>query len=302
MTISKARSVTFPWTGEEVKSVGSLHAEILKNQFAQAMRTLVNEVEADLAALHLYASRGYGAAANTPFASTLGDPAQVRKILADNGSTMTDLQMVINTTAGANLRTLAVMNAAADAGTIALRERGVLLDIHGFKIRESAQVKTVASVGNNTGTYAANGAHAVGVTTITLKTGTGTILAGDIIYFGSDTANKYEVLTGLAAAGDITINKPGLRVALAGNENVTVVAASTRNMAFDRGAIHLLTRLPAMPDGGDSADEQIVVTDPISNISFLVCKYRQYHQVSYEVGLAWGVKAAKTEDIAVLIG
>lgn len=301
MTISKARSVSFPWTGEEVKSVGSLHAKVLKDQFEQAMRTLVNEVEADLAALHLYASRGYGAAATAPFASTLGDPAQVRKILADNGSPMTDLQMIINTTAGANLRTLAVMNAAADAGTVALRERGVLLDIHGFKIRESAQVKTVASVGNNTGPYVVNGAHAVGVTSVALKTGTGTILAGDIVYFNGDTANKYIVKTGIAAAGSIVINMPGLRVALADGNSVTVVAASTRNMAFDRGAIHLLTRLPAMPDGGDSADEQIVVTDPISNISFLVCKYRQYHQVSYEVGLAWGVKAAKTENIAVLI-
>jgi hypothetical protein len=301
MSISKARSVTFPWTGEEIKSLGSLHATILRDQFAQAMRTLVNEVEADLAALHLYASRGYGAAATAPFASTLGDPAQVRKILNDNGSPMTDLQMVINTTAGANLRTLAVMNAAADAGTIALRERGVLLDIHGFKIRESAQVKTVAAVGNNTGPYVINGTNAVGATSVVLKTGTGTILAGDIVYFNGDTTNKYEVLTGIAAAGSIVINKPGLRVALADGQAVAVVAASTRNMAFDRGAIHLLARLPAMPDGGDSAEESIVATDPISGISFQVNKYRQYHQVSYEVGLAWGVKAAKSENIAILI-
>lgn len=302
MSISKAKSVTFPWNGEEQKSLGGTYRMVLRDQFAQAMRTLVNEVEADVAALHLYASRAYGAAGTTPFASSLGDPAQVRRILSDNGAPMTDLQMVINTAAGANLRTLAVMNSAADAGTPNLRQSGVLLDIHGFKIRESAQVKTVTSVGNNTGPYVINGVHAVGATSITLKTGTGTILAGDIVHFNGDTGNKYLVKTGIAAAGTITINEPGLRVALADGQSVTVTAVSARNMAFDRSAIHLLARLPAMPEGGDAASEVMTVTDPLTNISFLVAQYRQYHQVSYEVGLAWGVKLAKSAHVAVLIG
>ena len=51
MTISKSRSTVFGWNGEEQKSLGGLYNKILVDEFAQAMRTLVNEVETDLAAL-----------------------------------------------------------------------------------------------------------------------------------------------------------------------------------------------------------------------------------------------------------
>ena len=302
LSISKSRGVTFYWTGEEQMGLGGLYGKILRDQFAQGMRTLANEIEADIAALHVLSSRSYGTAGTTPFASTLGDPAQMRKILTDNGTSMSDLQLVINSAAGANLRTLATMNALEEMGTTALRERGTLLNVHGFTIRESAQVKTTAAVGNNTGTYAVNGAHAVGVTTITVKTGTGTILAGDIITFGGSDVNQYVVTTGVSNGTTIVLGAPGLRVALAGNEAVAIKAVSTRNMAFDRGAIHLLTRIPAMPAGGDDADDVIVVTDPVSNISFQVAMYRQRRRVAFEIGTAWGVKMVNPEHTAILAG
>jgi hypothetical protein len=50
------------------------------------------------------------------------------------------------------------------------------------------------------------------------------------------------------------------------------------------------------------ADDVMVVTDPFSGISFQICTYKGYRQVKYEVGLAWGVKALKSEHIAVLVG
>ena len=65
MTISKSKSATFYWTGEDQKSLGGLYNKILQDQFAQAMRVLVNEVEADLALLYKYASRAYGTAGTT---------------------------------------------------------------------------------------------------------------------------------------------------------------------------------------------------------------------------------------------
>ena len=120
MTITKARRVPFRWNGEErlgVDNNGAQFNVILRDQFLQAMRTLTNEVEADLAANHINASRAYGTSATVPFASTLADTAQARKILADNGAPDADMQMVINTAAGANLRTLAQLTKANEAGT-----------------------------------------------------------------------------------------------------------------------------------------------------------------------------------------
>ena len=73
-------------------------------------------------------------------------------------------------------------------------------------------------------------------------------------------------------------------------------------MAFSKSALHLATRVPAMPTGGYSADDVVVVSDPVSGISFQVALYRQFKRVAFEVGAAWGVKCTKPEHCAVLLG
>ena len=88
----------------------------------------------------------------------------------------------------------------------------------------------------------------------------------------------------------------------AGESVVAVGNAYAANMAFAREAIALMTRVPAMPEGGDAADDVTVVSDEQTGLSFQVALYRQYRQVAFEVGLAWGVKAVKSEAIALLLG
>ena len=84
--------------------------------------------------------------------------------------------------------------------------------------------------------------------------------------------------------------------------NITVIAATARNMAFSRSAIALATRAPALPEEGDLAVDRQVITDPRSGLSFEVSMYPQYRQMQYEIALAWGVKAVKTAHIALLLG
>lgn len=302
MTISKSRSATFFWEAEEQKGLGGLYNSILQDQFTQAMRTLVNEVEADLAGLYVYASRAYGTAGTTPFASTLADPAEMRKILADNGAPLSDLQLVIDTAAGAKLRTLGQL---VVPGAVSGIRNGVLLDLHGFMVRESAQVKAHTK-GAGTG-YAVDltAGYAAGTTTVHLDTGTGAIKAGDILantITGRDT-NKYVVATGGSGGeADYVLAAPGLKIAWVNNDTVAIGNSYTANLAFSKSAIHLLMRVPAMPEGGDSADDVTVITDEQTGISFQVAMYRQRRRVAYEVGLAWGVKAVKTNAIAILLG
>ncbi len=305
MTISKSRGVPFGWNGEEQLSVGQQYNQFLVNQFAQAMRTLTNEVEADVATLYIYASRAYGTAGTTPFATNLAEVAQMRKILEDNGAPLSDLQLVLGTTAEAALRTLANLNAAGDAGTTNLLRRGVIDDLHGFAVRASGQTKT-HTAGGATGTLVdLTAGYAKGSKTIHADTQTGVMVAGDVIAntkTGRDTS-KYVVKTPLAAAeGDIVLQNPGIQVAWVNNDPLTSSASYSANLAFARSAINLMTRVPQMPKEGDAADDVTVITDELSGLSFQVAMYKQYRQITFEVGLAWGVKVVKSEAIAILLG
>ncbi len=308
MKITKSRRVPIRWNGEEQKGYrnNGNYEKTLAQQFAQAVRTLCNEVESDLAGLNITASRAYGTAGTTPFATSLSDPPQVRKILADNGAPMNDVTLAIDTTAGAALRSLTQLTNVNQSGTDATLRRGILLPLDDMNVRESAKItKPTAGTG---AAYLVNNISnlAIGATVIAADTGTGTILAGDIVTFAADTVNKYVVATALAA-GSFTIAAPGLLVAVPDNNAITVVATARRNFAFERTAIQLLARTPAMPvdptgKAIDMADDMTFVTDPISGLTFQVALYKQYRQLKYEVCLAWGVQNIKPEFTALLLG
>jgi hypothetical protein len=301
LTLSKNKYAGFSWTGEETYSVdqGPGFLTIRQGQIAQAFRALVNEMENDVCdALALGASRAFGTAGTTPFASTLGDSAQVRKILDDNGAPASGRSLVINTSAGAALRTLGQLTKANEAGTAMTLRDGELLNLHGFSVRESAQVNN-ATAGTGSG-HLINEAsgYAVGATSLTLDTGTGTILAGDIITIGT---NKYVVKTALAD-NVVVIESPGLVAAVANNAEVTVNATSARNLAFSSDAIVLATRLPIFPGEGDLAIDNEVITDPRTGISFDLRVYPGDGMVLYRIHALWGFKVLKPAHSALLLG
>lgn len=306
MKITKSRTVRFYWTGEDEAGLGSKKSVLENNKFAQAMRTLTNEIETDLAGLYTSCSRAYGTAGTTPFgtAGDFSDAAQVVKILEDNGAPTGDIQLVINTAAGANIvGKQARADIIGDSSIRNLQQQGMLLDIAGCKIRKSAKINShTKGTGASYDTDLVDG-YAIGDTTIHVDTGTGTILAGDVVTFTGDT-NKYVVGTGFAGDGDgdIVINNPGLLATLANNIDVTIGNSYAANMCFDRSAIHLLCRLPKLPTGGDQADDEYVLVDPVSGIAFRIALYRGYMANQIAIQAAWGVKAVKPAHMALLLG
>jgi hypothetical protein len=308
LSITKARRVPFRWNGEQTKGInngGPGVTAIQGNQIAQAIRTLTNEMEADLCGLYNVASRAYGTATTQPFASDLSDIAQARKILVDNGAPISELQMVLDTGAGAKMRSLGQLTKANESADTGLLRQGLLQQLQGFDIRESAGIKRPTSGTGASGTTNTAG-YAVGATTITMASaGTGTVLAGDVITFAGDT-NKYVVVTGdadISNGGTLVLAAPGLRQAIPASATAfTVVAISARNMAFARTAIVLAARLPALPDGGDVALDRTTVVDPRSGFAFELAMYAQYRQMQYEISAAWGVAMIKAEHAAILLG
>ena len=307
ITISKYRAFPFSWDGEEQNGLnnnGPGYSQIKNNQILQAMRAAVNEVETDLAALHVYFSRAYGTAATTPFgtAGDFTDATETLRILKDNGAPP-DYQMVLNTAAGAKF--LGKQASSSVQFNDSILRQGELMTVSGMPLRESAQIVT-STAGTASSATTDNAGYAVGATTITLASaGTGTLVAGDVITFAGD-SNKYVVTSGdtdVSNGGTITLAEPGLRVAMsAATKAITVVAAAARNMAFSRSAIVLATRMPKRPEEGDMAIDVATITDPRSGLSFEVSVYPGYRKVRYELALAWGVKVIKPAHTALLLG
>lgn len=307
ITINKAKSVPFGITGEENRGLNSAGttATINRDRIAQAMRTLTNEIETDLAALFPLASRAYGTATGTPFgtAGDLSDFAGARRILSDNGAPSGELKMVLSPSNVERLRgkqnTLFRVN---EAGSDELLRTGNIGSVQGFALGESRQIRTAVAVGTGASYVSSVAALTVGQTAIPIITGTGTVLAGDIVMFAND-PNQYVVATGVAAPGTITIQEPGLQVAQASaSRAMTIVAATTRSMFFHRGAIQLAIRAPAMPDGGDMADDVMTLVDPFSGITFEFVIYKGKRQVRYEVNAAWGCAVVQPRHLGLLIG
>jgi hypothetical protein len=307
ISITKSRAFPFSWNGEEQGKLntGVGYLPIRANQIAQAMRAAVAEVEADLAALHKTFSRAYGTATTTPFgtAGDFTDATQTLKILKDNGAPLTGNQLVLNTTAGANF--LGKQSNSSVQFDDSMMKQGIIQTVSGMDIRESGYIET-STAGTGASATTNTTGYAIGSTTITLASaGTGTIVAGDVITFAGDT-NKYVVVTGdtdVSGGGTIVLAAPGLRKALAASAvAITVVAAAARNMAFNRSAIVLATRMPERPAEGDMALDVMALSDPRTGLTFEVSIYPGNRMVRYEVAIAWGVKNIKPEHTAILLG
>lgn len=308
LTISKSRFTDFGIVGEEARGLNfgpgvlSVQADLI----AQGFRSLTNEMEADLAgAAMLGASRAYGTAGTTPFASGVGDSAQLRKILDDNGAPGVGRSCIISTSTGANLRTNTQLTKANEAGQVMTLRQGELVELHGISYKESGQAGyhiagTAASATTNSAGYA------VGATTITLASaGTGTFLPGDVIQFAGD-PNKYVVVTGdsdTSNGGTITISAPGLLVAIPASATaITRLGSYTANVGFSSNAMVLASRLPALPNEGDLALDRQIVVDPRSGMMYELGVYPGYRKIRYEIACAWGWKVTKREHMALLLG
>jgi hypothetical protein len=300
--ITKSRNVPIRWNGEETRSLqnAGTYQTIMADRFAQAMRTLINEVEYDCW-LEAYKGAGgaYGVAGSTPFAvaADMTDFSGILGVLERNGAPRNDLQLVLGHSAIGNFRgKQSQLFKVNEAGSADLLRNGMTDRVMNFAIRHSHSIG-IHTKGSGAD-YLVNGAPAIGDKTLTVDGGTGTVLAGDILTFAGDT-NKY-VSGGLLGA-NLSLNG-GLIIEPADNSVITLGSSYTPNVAFSRSAIALATRAPALPEGGDSADDRTTIVDPLTGLAFEVSVYRQYKQVVYEVALAWGVKAVTKRHIGLLIG
>src|SRR6266404_61462 len=172
--ITAAKKVSWHLTGEQVRSLqnATINQDWVKQLVVQGMRTLRNLAEIDAAtALKQGASRAYGTAATTPFATDLSSLTNARKILQDNGAPLSDLWYMGDSNSGLNLRNLGIFQQAYQAGSDAERRSGDFLPQFGFKIKESAGIG-LHTKGTGASYTSTTAGFPVGTTQIPLITGT----------------------------------------------------------------------------------------------------------------------------------
>jgi hypothetical protein len=303
--ITASKKVSWNITGEQERSLANADSDKdwLAQLLKQGMRALRNDAEsAAWTAAIAGASRAYGTAGTTPFASDIAALTNARKILQDNGAPLSDLHLVVDTAASLNMRNLGLIQQAYQAGSAEERRSGLLQRQMGFQIGESAQIST-HTAGTAASATTDNAGYAVGATTITLASaGTGTILAGDVITFAGDT-NKYVVTSGdadVSNGGTITIAAPGLRVAMsAATKAITMVSTWTGNLALERSAVVGIMRPPMMP--ANPTIHQLMVSDD-KGMTYLMLDIAQYGMRSLELHLAYGFKTVNPEFSALVLG
>lgn len=308
LTITKDRAVEIPWTGEEIKHVqnGAGFNTIYGDQITQGIRTLTNEMETDLAvAAYKGASRATGTAGTTPFSADLAPLGNLEQLFIDNGAPVNSGQrsLVLNSATKASMYSLTQLtdvNRRDDNGSFL--EQGIMGKLNSFNLRTTGA--NTAVIKGTGAAYETAAAYVVGDTAITVSTGTGEILAGDVITFAGD-ANKYVVATALTG-GVVTIAAPGLMKDLANDVDLTIGGNYRANVAFERSGIELAVRAPAIPmiNGKpfDAATDRLTIIDPTSGIPFDVAAYPGQGKLMIQISAVWGVRTWKSEFVNALLG
>lgn len=302
LTLGQENVSSWNLTPEQERSLGNggNADDIFVQTVTQHMRAHCNAIESFVwGVARKAASRATGTAGTSPFATDQKPLANALKILLDNGAGNMDLAAVIDTTAGADLRKVANLFKVSEAGSADLLRAGVLGQLYNFDIRESAAV-TTATKGTGASYTTDTAGYAVGATSITLITGTGTVLAGDVGTFAGDT-NKYVVTTGVSGAGTIVIAEPGLKVAIAASATaMTIGNTATQNLCLRKDAVKLVARPGLQPAGGGY--EQSTMTDPVSGLSFLVVRAVGDGIASWYMRTVFDAFAVNPYAIATLLG
>lgn len=304
VTIQKIRrGKPIVWTGEEENAVSGsdMLDPIQVEQYAQRIRSLRNEMEMDGCMEAIISSVNAGNVLGTlgtnPFASDTKALTEVLQKLEDNGAPLGELQAVLNTTSGRNLRNIEHLQKVNEAGDNLLLRRGVLGDLFGFTIRESSGMRHASGTASG---YLANGGASAGATQVTIDTGSGTFKKNDLVKFGSDTT-LYAVAEDVASGGTTLKLQSALKADVADNAAVTVQSYAP-NACFSRGSIIMASRVPFVPKRGDSALDRQIITDPLTGIPYELAVWGAPYQTTITIGTAWGFKNIKKENAFALLG
>ena len=266
-------------------------------QAQEAVKAIANSLNADGWGLYVDVPHGVGTAGTTPFADAAALNSDwnngARKKLNDNLAPMGDRHVVLNSDAEGNLTSLEQVASQAYRGDDISSRSGEIGFFRGaqWHLDQSMPVHD----GNGPASWLTNQAdHAIGDLTITIDTGSGNPIAGDIFTIAGD-VTQY-LVTGYAA--NVVTYTPAAVVAADDGDALTFIADHVVNLAVQRGAFAMATGLIQDIEiegqqGGPMASG--VIQDPVTGLILRLQVMRQWMQTAWVFDAAWGVKTVRAD-------
>lgn len=278
---------------------------IIPMQASEAIKSLINTVDAYILSLYKGVYGYTGTAGTTPFATDTSDATNARKVLNNQLAPLDDRRFIVNPDAEANALNLRAFQDMSFSGSAEGIIEGRINRKFGFDWFMSQNIPTHTSTVLTAGAATVNGAHSVGVTTVSIAKATNTspLVLGDIIMFAGD-SQTYAVTAGVTlAVGNTNVGiSPGLKVAKAGAEAMTLKATHVVNLAFHRDAIAFATRpLEGTTDEGLGSIIQAAV-DPISGLALRLEITREHKRKRFSYDILYGAALVRPEFAVRLAG
>lgn len=267
-------------------------------QMSEAVRALANAVNEDIFQEYKGVYGYTGTAGTTPFASTVNDATNARKVLHQQRAPRSDRRGVLDFDAEGNALALSPFSDAEKVGSNGVKIEGEIGRKYGIDWYADDAVPTHTAGGATASALVVGSAAVAGVSTINMTGGNNTtLLPGDIFTIAGDTQTYVVKATAaVVSTGNVSVSfAPELKAA-ASSEAVTVVSDHVVNLAFHRDAFAFANR-PLVQNTTDMAlgSKIMSMTDPQTGISLRLEVSRQYKQVTWELDILWGAKLVRPE-------
>jgi len=298
INLNQWKMARFYLTDKDLQEVAA--SSVVPMQLQEAAKSLADFVNEYILGLYVKAYGFVGVPGTTPFATDHSEIVDAGRVLTTQLAWKRDRRFVFDEFTEANALKLPAFSNVSFTGDATAINEGRIIHKLGFDWEAMQGVQThVKGTIAATGALTVNGAHLAGATVVSLAAGvaqTGTLVPGDIITFAGDT-QTYVVSVGNTWAGSdnqsVTIN-PGLKVAPAGGEAVTVKETHTANIAFHRDAIAFANR--PLSDNIDGMGNLIEPGfDPVSGIQYRMEVTRQNKQTEFALDILFGAEMVRPE-------
>jgi hypothetical protein len=296
VTLNNWKKSNFHLSDKDMTEINR-NRHFLPMQMQEAIRALANAVNEDIHAEYQGIYGYTGTAGTTPFASTVTDATNARKVLHQQRAPRTERRGVLDFDAEANALALAPFSDADKIGSNQVRIEGEIGRKYGIDWYADDAV-TSHTTPTTSSALVVGSAVAAGASSIDITGGNNvTLNKGDIFTIAGDTQTYVlNASVAVVSTGNTAASISPVLAAAASSEAITLKASHVVNLAFHRDAFAFANRpLVASTQDMSLGSRIMSMTDPQTGITLRLEVSRQYKQVQWEFDILWGAKLVRPE-------